>query len=189
MATEILHVTVDDMNRQVLGVHATAEEARKFCGSPAVLGRPSVQFGDLASFGQSIVMAVEVEFSGERFRLLFGTPKFLPSSPGDAVELVPDDDGTTAYDEHAGLPRVIRTDRATAIREMLQHNRNVLDGGSPTLWAVIGEVSEPIHVSGMTTATLTGDLGFDETPLVRLSRLVHPTAAEIEAALNQIPAT
>jgi hypothetical protein len=180
MEQTVLYVIVENVpGRRIHAVCRTAEEAeqmRRQLGTMAQSAEsPPVCTAQLSIFAMNAV------FPGDRFRLVYGTPKSRPSHPLEVPELeYCRVTNTDAHTEGYAYPDQLYLHRKQALAAAAVHNVRQLErqDGGPLDWAVVVEIGEPLWRRYRSECMVLRGLGWEDTELVRPVRVIHPTPEE-----------
>jgi hypothetical protein len=183
--TVVYVVLEGNVHRRIHAVCATAEEAE--------LARQEMQ-PTLAKTGrgtQLTIHAMHAAFPGDRYRLVYGRPKSIPTHPLAVPEFCLSRlTNTDAHSEAYLYPDKLFVHRKEALAAAAWHNAQQLAraAGSALDWAVVVEVGEPLwHRYGSECLVRKG-CGWEELDRVRPVRLVHPTVDEVTLRTDEVPA-
>ncbi|NQU22186.1 MAG: hypothetical protein HQ567_12960 [Candidatus Nealsonbacteria bacterium] len=178
-----LYVVVDDdQTRHIEAVCTSAAEAQQ-TRQQLLRKAASVEVPGLCAVGLSI-HAMNATFPGNRYRLVYGTPKSRPKTVLEvpAFRFSPLTN-TDAHSEGYLYPDDLFVQRSEALAIAAEHNTLQLqraDGGELD-WVVVVEIGEPLWRRYRSECMVRGSVGWEETDLVRPVRVVHPTEEEATA--------
>jgi hypothetical protein len=177
----ILYVVVeDDINRRIQAVCAKVEEAEK-ARSEILQTVCTASVQGICSTKLNI-HAMNATFTGDRYRLVYGTPASRPSRPLDVPAFqISKVTNTDAHSEGYIYPDELFVYRKEALAAAARHNCRQLQqtSGVPEDWAVVVEIGEPLWRRYRSECLVRNRTGWEDTDLVRPVRVVCPTGEEI----------
>jgi hypothetical protein len=157
--------------------------------------------GDPGRFAEGLnVVAINAVFTGDRYRLVFGTPLSRPDHPLEvpafqsdkAVEIdVREGDSPIFAEHHEKLdqsPDKLYIYRKEALAAAARYNyRQLLCGADEPLdWAVVVEIGE-LQSGHPVECQLCQGIGWEVAELIRPVRVIHPTPEEAALPEQEIP--
>ncbi len=167
------------VNRQIHAICGTAEEAEKVRRQLLAMmaSAPSPE----SSPTNLEIHAMNAEFPGDRYRLVYGRPVSMPSHPLEVPELQGSRISNSDAQSDAYLyPDELFIYRKEALAAAARHNLRQLGQPSrPVDWAVVVEIGEPLWRRNRSECLVRKGLGWEETDLVRPVRVIRPTDGEV----------
>jgi len=176
----VLYVVVeDDRARRIQAICQTVEEAEK-TRAEILDTFQSSEVPGLCATGLSI-HAMNAVFPGDRYRLVYGTPKVWPASPLEVpafqLSRVTNAD---ALSEAYLYPDQLYVYRKEALAAAARHNADQLKRPPVEMldWAVVVEIGEPLWRKYRSECVVRMGVGWEDTDLVRPVRAIVPTRDE-----------
>lgn len=180
-----LYVVADnEEGRHIQAVCETVEEAEKI-RAEVLQAMQSANVPEVLATGLSI-HAVHADFPGDRYRLVYGTPRELPAHPLEVPVLCSSKiTNTDAHSEGYLYPDDLYVCRKEALAAAVRHNNEQLKRASPASldWALVVEVGEPLWRRYRSECMVLGGVGWEDTDLMRPVRAIHPSKEEMAGGI------
>ncbi|MGO9108887.1 MAG: hypothetical protein ACLP9L_06605 [Thermoguttaceae bacterium] len=131
------------------------------------------------------IHAMNAEFPGDRYRLVYGRPASMPAHPLEVPRFLcsrlTNADG---YSDAYLYPDELFVHRKQALAAAAKHNLRQFRqaGHQPLDWAVVVEIGEPLWRRYHSECLVRRGLGWEETDLVRPVHVIQPTEGEVTSA-------
>ena len=173
-------VVEDDESRHIQAVCDTVEEAesvrRELLATIRSAGVPELYASGLS------IHAMNAVFPGDRYRLVYGTPRSAPSHPLEVPPLRKSSiTNTDAHSEAHQYPDELYVYRKEALAAAARHNTHQMKQGPNESidWALVVEIGEPLWRRYRSECLVNRGAGWEDTDLVRPVRTITPTDDEV----------